>query len=451
MSATGGANRPPRFLHWANARLTQGLERGRAPAFMRLLTVRGRVTGGPHATPVVPVIRDGDVWVVSPYGEVAWVRNVRSAGQLELRRGEERTSYEVREPDARQATAVLRAYLTMPTHWVVRRHFHVTKRSSDDAIAAEADQHPLFCAHAGLVRLSIVELLPMAATRTYCPIRAPATGRNRFFEQPDRSRPLALALPDEPSALGCNRRHRAVVAGHLRGNLDGRQHSAKPWAGGCQTRCWIGRTRRGPRNVLGLSIEAVIVKTLTEKPADATHWSTRGLAKSLGMSQPTVSRIWKAFGLKPWVEDTFKLSTDPLFIDKVRDVVALYMGPPERAVVICVDEKTAVQALDRTQPVLPLLQGTPERRTHDYVRHGTIALYAALKLTTGMVTHQLTARHRTVELKKFLDLIEKTVPANLKVHVVPDNSSTHKGRSSNGGCWATPASSSISRPLHHHG
>ena len=168
------------------------------------------------------------------------------------------------------------------------------------------------------------------------------------------------------------------------------------------------------------------MKTLTEKPADATHWSTRGLAKSLGMSQPTVSRIWKAFGLKPWVEDTFKLSTDPLFIDKVRDVVALYMDPPERAVVICVDEKTAVQALDRTQPVLPLLQGTPERRTHDYVRHGTIALYAALNLTTGMVTHQLTARHRTVELKKFLDLIEKTVPANLKVHVVPDNSSTHK-------------------------
>ncbi len=181
-----------------------------------------------------------------------------------------------------------------------------------------------------------------------------------------------------------------------------------------------------PRTVTDDHVEAVIVKTLTEKPVDATHWSTRGLAKSLGMSQPTVSRIWKAFGLKPWVEDTFKLSTDPLFIDKVRDVVALYMDPPERAVVICVDEKTAVQALDRTQPVLPLLPGTPERRTHDYVRHGTIDLYAALNLTTGMVTHQLTARHRAVEFKKFLDLIEKTVPANLKVHVVLDNSSTHK-------------------------
>jgi transposase len=181
-----------------------------------------------------------------------------------------------------------------------------------------------------------------------------------------------------------------------------------------------------PRKVTDDHVEAVIVKTLTEKPADATHWSTRGPARSLGMSQPTVSRIWKAFGLKPWVEDTFKLSTDPLFVDKVRDIVALYMNPPERAVVICVDEKTAVQALDRTQPVLPLMPRTPERRTHDYVRHGTIDLYAALNLTTGMVTHQLTARHRAVEFKKFLDLIEKTVPAELKVHVVLDNSSTHK-------------------------
>ena len=158
-----------------------------------------------------------------------------------------------------------------------------------------------------------------------------------------------------------------------------------------------------PRTVTDDHVEAVVLKTLTEKPANATHWSTRGLAKSLGMSQPTISRIWQAFGLKPWLEDTFKLSTDPLFVEKVRDIVALYMNPPERAVVICVDEKTAVQALDRTQPVLPLLPGTPERRTHDYVRHGTIDLFAALNLTTGLVTHQLTARHRAVEFKKFLD------------------------------------------------
>ena len=181
-----------------------------------------------------------------------------------------------------------------------------------------------------------------------------------------------------------------------------------------------------PRTVTDDHVEAVVVKTLTTKPADATHWSTRSMAKATGMSQPTVSRIWKAFGLKPWVEDTFKLSTDPLFIDKVRDIVALYLNPPERAVVVCVDEKTAVQALDRTQPVLPLLPHTPERHTHDYVRHGTIDLFAALNLASGAVIHQLTARHRAVEFRKFLDLIDRTVPADLTVHVVLDNSSTHK-------------------------
>ena len=144
------------------------------------------------------------------------------------------------------------------------------------------------------------------------------------------------------------------------------------------------------------------------------------------MSQPTVARIWKAFGLKPWQIDTFKLSTDPLFVDKVKDIVALYMNPPDHAVVVCVDEKTAVQALDRTQPVLPLLPGTPERASHDYVRHGTIDLYAALNLATGVVTHQLTARHRAIEFQKFLNVIDRTVPADLTVHVVLDNSSTHK-------------------------
>jgi transposase len=180
------------------------------------------------------------------------------------------------------------------------------------------------------------------------------------------------------------------------------------------------------RTVTDDHVEAVVVKTLTEKPLDATHWSTRGMAKATGMSQPTVSRIWKAFGLKPWIDDTFKLSTDPLFVDKVRDIVALYLNPPERAAVVCVDEKTAVQALDRTQPVLPLLPHTPERHTHDYVRHGTIDLFAALNLANGVVIHQLTARHRAVEFRKFLDLIDTTVPADLTVHVVLDNSSTHK-------------------------
>jgi transposase len=181
-----------------------------------------------------------------------------------------------------------------------------------------------------------------------------------------------------------------------------------------------------PRTITDDHVEAVIVKTLTEKPRDATHWSTRSLAKATGMSQPAIVRIWKAFGLKPWLEDTFKLSEDPLFIDKVRDVVGLYLNPPERAVVLCVDEKTQVQALDRTQPIFPMLAGVPARRSHDYVRHGTIDLYAALDLASGVVLHQLTKRRRAIEFKKFLELIDKSVPPELAIHVVVDNSSTHK-------------------------
>jgi transposase len=181
-----------------------------------------------------------------------------------------------------------------------------------------------------------------------------------------------------------------------------------------------------PRTITDDHVEAVVIKTLTEKPTDATHWSTRSLAKATGMSQPAISRIWKAFGLKPWLEETFKLSEDPLFIDKVRDIVGLYLNPPERAVVLCVDEKTQVQALDRTQPIFPMLPGVPSRRTHDYRRHGTIDLYAALDLASGAVLHQLTKRHRAIEFKKFLQLIDDNVPEKLAVHVVVDNSSTHK-------------------------
>jgi transposase len=157
-----------------------------------------------------------------------------------------------------------------------------------------------------------------------------------------------------------------------------------------------------PRTVTDDHVEAVVVKTLTEKPTDATHWSTRSLARATGMSQPTIARIWKAFGLKPWQEDTFKLSEDPLFIDKVRDVVGLYLNPPERAVVLCVDEKTQVQALDRTQPIFPMLPDVPQRRSHDYVRHGTIDLYAALDLASGAVLHQLTKRHRAIDGSKLV-------------------------------------------------
>ena len=181
-----------------------------------------------------------------------------------------------------------------------------------------------------------------------------------------------------------------------------------------------------PRSISDDDVEAVIVRTLEDKPTDATHWSTRDLAAKSGISPSSVGRIWRAFGLKPWLTDTFKLSEDPQFVDKVRDVVGLYMNPPEHAVVMCVDEKTSIQALDRTQPSLPMRPGQIERRTHDYKRHGVTDLFAALNLATGQVVHQTRPQHRAIEFRKFLDLIDESVPAGLAVHVVLDNSSTHK-------------------------
>jgi transposase len=180
------------------------------------------------------------------------------------------------------------------------------------------------------------------------------------------------------------------------------------------------------RKVTDADVERAIVTTLEETPADATHWSTRSLAKATGMSQSTVSRIWRAFGLKPHLSETFKLSSDPQFIDKVRDIVGLYLNPPERALVLSVDEKSQIQALDRTAPVLALRPGTPERRSHDYLRHGTTNLYAALDIASGKVIADLTAQHRAIEFRKFLNLINRSVPADLDVHVIVDNSSTHK-------------------------
>jgi transposase len=181
-----------------------------------------------------------------------------------------------------------------------------------------------------------------------------------------------------------------------------------------------------PRKFGDDDVEALVVKTLTEKPRNATHWSTRDMARATGMSQPTVARIWRAFGLKPWATDTFKLSEDPLFIEKVRDVVGIYMNPPEHAVVCCVDEKTSIQALDRTQPILPMRPGQVERRTHDYVRHGVTDLFAALNVATGEVVATTRRRHRAEEFKAFLVEIDQAVPADLDVHVVLDNASTHK-------------------------
>ena len=185
--------------------------------------------------------------------------------------------------------------------------------------------------------------------------------------------------------------------------------------------------RPGPPRTIGdEKVEEVLVKTLEEAPEGATHWSVRSMAAEAGISPWSVHRIWRAFGLKPHLVEEFKVSPDPQFIDKVRDVVGLYLNPPEAAVVLCVDEKTGVQALDRTAPILPLLPGTPQRRSHDYRRHGTTDLFAALDAASGKVITAMTARHRSEEFRKFLNLIDKEVPQGLDVHIVLDNVSAHK-------------------------
>ena len=181
-----------------------------------------------------------------------------------------------------------------------------------------------------------------------------------------------------------------------------------------------------PRTITDEQVEAVVVATLEEVPTDATHWSRALMAKRSGLSKSTVGRIWKAFGLKPHLTEVFKLSADPQFIEKVRDVVGLYLDPPERALVLCVDETSQIQALDRSQPVLPMMPGMPERRTHDYVRNGTSSLFAALDVATGRVIGSVHRRHRAVEFKKFLTKLDKQVPAELGVHLVCDNYATHK-------------------------
>ncbi|HEU0042454.1 MAG TPA: IS630 family transposase [Jiangellaceae bacterium] len=246
----------------------------------------------------------------------------------------------------------------------------------------------------------------------------------RWARRPKSSQALALRCrivlaaaggehsKDIAARLGCN----PSTVGKWRGRfaerrLDGLHDEPRP-----------GK----PRTIGDADVERVIVATLEGTPPNATHWSTRSLAQATGMSQSAVSRIWRAFGLKPHQTESFKLSPDPQFIDKVRDIVGLYLNPPDAAVVLCVDEKSQIQALDRTAPVLPLLPGTPERRTHDYVRSGTTNLYAALNVASGQVIADTTARHRAEEFRRFLTLIDRTVPDGLDVHVILDNSSTHK-------------------------
>jgi transposase len=212
--------------------------------------------------------------------------------------------------------------------------------------------------------------------------------------------------------LGCNHNTVSKWRGRFaRRRLDGLHDEPRP-----------GK----PRLISDEAVERVIVKTLEEQPTNATHWSTRSMAAATGMSQSAISRIWRAFALKPHQVETFKLSPDPQFIDKVRDIVGLYLNPPEYAVVLCVDEKSQIQALDRSAPVLPLMPGVPARQTHDYIRNGTTNLYAALDVASGQVISEMTPRHRAEEFRRFLNLIDKSVPAHLDVHVVLDNSSTHK-------------------------
>jgi len=205
-----------------------------------------------------------------------------------------------------------------------------------------------------------------------------------------------------------------------------------------------------PRTIGDAQVDAIIAKTLESVPAGATHWSTRTMARAADLSQSTVARIWRAFGLQPHRQETFKLSTDPFFVEKVRDIVGLYLDPPLKAVVLCVDEKSQIQALDRTQPILPLAPGIPERRTHDYMRHGTTTLFAALDIATGKVIGELHRRHRSSEFLQFLRTIEANVPPKLDVHLVMATTARTRRRRLRLGSLAIRASTFIShRPPPH--
>jgi len=246
----------------------------------------------------------------------------------------------------------------------------------------------------------------------------------RWAQRPTSSQALALRCR---IVLACAEGLSNLAAGE---QLGVHPATVAKWRGRFATRRLEGLSdepRPGvPRTITDAQVEQVIVRTLEETPTDATHWSTRSMARATGMSQTAISRIWRAFGLKPHLVQTWKLSTDPQFIDKVRDLVGLYLNPPEAAVVLCVDEKSQIQALDRTAPVLPLMPGSPQRRSHDYTRHGTTNLYAALNLASGLVISQMTPRHRAIELRQFLNRVDQAVPPGLDVHVICDNSSTHK-------------------------
>src|SRR5271157_6520548 len=259
--------------------------------------------------------------------------------------------------------------------------------------------------------------------------------------------PLTLAREDEQQLLAWSRRPKTAQALAMRSRVvllaaDGHSNTAiarqlavtLPTVGKWRQRYLdqgldglVDEPRPGTsRKLSDKDVERVLAFTLESTPGDATHWSTRSLAKRTGLSRASIHRIWRAFSLAPHRTETFKLSKDPLFIDKVRDIVGLYLDPPDRALVLCVDEKSQIQALDRTAPMLPMGPGQIERRTHDYARHGTTSLFAALDTKTGKVIGQNQQRHRSEEFRNFLDTIEKNVPEELDVHLIMDNYGTHK-------------------------
>jgi transposase len=252
----------------------------------------------------------------------------------------------------------------------------------------------------------------------------------------ERSELIALAArPKTAQALAVRARIILACADGVENQAVGQHLGVHPQTVGKWRRRFLAQRVEGlrdeprpgaPRTIEDERIEAVITCTLESQPEGATHWSSRGMARDSGLSVSTVQRIWRAFGLKPHRQETFKLSTDPDFVAKVRDVVGLYLSPPEHAVVLCVDEKSQIQALDRSQAVFPMRPGQPQRRSHDYVRHGTTSLFAALDVATGEIIGKCYPRHRATEFRQFLDEIEVAVPAGLDVHLVWHNYATHK-------------------------
>jgi transposase len=259
--------------------------------------------------------------------------------------------------------------------------------------------------------------------------------------------PLVLTDEQQDTLLSWTRRRNSAQALALRARIilacaSGKSNTVVARETGCSLPTvgkWRSRFRTigvdglldearpgAPRRIGDQEVEKVIVRTLEQVPTGATHWSTRSMAQASGLSQSAISRIWRAFALQPHRSESFKLSRDPLFIDKVRDIVGLYMNPPDRALVLCVDEKSQIQALNRTQPLLPMRPGQVERRTHDYVRHGTTSLFAALDVKTGKIIGECHRRHRAKEFRQFLQTVDANVPAQLDIHLVLDNYGTHK-------------------------